>query len=194
MRSYRPEELFDDDGRLVAGAGALAPAGDAPDGREPPRQRRSAPRRVSTCPTSRDYAVDVVAAGRDERRSPRARSGELLRDMFTPQRSGRELPPVLSRRDQLEPARRRVRGGEPLLARTRRPTSTTTCRRRRSRHGGAQRAPLRGLAGGLPPHRPPRPVRHLRGVRHGVGVDDRAARQVARGGRASSTGGGRWRR
>ena len=58
----------------------------------------------------------------------------------------------------------------------------------RPRHGGAERAPLRGLARGLPAHRAPRAVRHLRGVRHGLGLDDRAARQVARGERASCPG------
>ena len=52
---------------------------------------------------------------------------------------------------------------------------------RRPRHGGAERAPVRGLARGLPAHRSARPVRDVRGVRHGLRVDDRAAHQVAPG-------------
>ena len=52
-------------------------------------------------------------------------------------------------------------------------------RARRPGHGGAQRAPVRGLARGLPPHRPARRVRDVRGVRDGVGVDGHPARQVA---------------
>ena len=51
---------------------------------------------------------------------------------------------------------------------------------RRARHGGAERAQLRGLARGLRAQRPPRPLRDLRGVRDGAGVDGRAAREVAR--------------
>ena len=47
--------------------------------------------------------------------------------------------------------------------------------------GGALRAPLPGLARGLPADRAPRPVRHLRGLRDGLGLDGDPARQVARG-------------
>ena len=40
LRSYRPEELFDDDGRLRPELAALPPTGTAPDERQPARQRR----------------------------------------------------------------------------------------------------------------------------------------------------------
>ena len=40
MRSYRPEEHFDDDGRLVPELAALAPEARPADGRQPARQRR----------------------------------------------------------------------------------------------------------------------------------------------------------
>ena len=59
---------------------------------------------------------------------------------------------------------------------------------RRPGDGGAQRAPLPGLARGLPADRPARAVRHLRGVRDGLRVDDRPAHQVAAGGAASCRG------
>ena len=48
------------------------------------------------------------------------------------------------------------------------------------RDGGAERAQLPGLARGLPAHRPPRPLRDLRGVRADRRLDGDAARQVAR--------------
>ena len=81
MRSYRPEELFDEDGRLVAGARDAAPEGDEADGRGPHANggrlhrpaRRPRPRRL-----------------RDRRSSARRRAatrstrplGEMVRDIF----------------------------------------------------------------------------------------------------------------
>ena len=41
MRSYKPEELFDEDGTLVPELRELAPTGDSPDGRKSARQRRA---------------------------------------------------------------------------------------------------------------------------------------------------------
>ena len=46
MRSYRPEELFDETGRLIPELAALAPEGRAADGRESACQRRAAARRL----------------------------------------------------------------------------------------------------------------------------------------------------
>ncbi len=60
-----------------------------------------------------------------------------------------ELPPLLPGRDQLEPARRRVRGREPLLG----PAGDARRRSRgagRPRDGDPERALLPGLARGLP--------------------------------------------
>ena len=42
LRSYRPEELFDDDGRLVARAAGARAAGPPADERQPARERRAA--------------------------------------------------------------------------------------------------------------------------------------------------------
>ena len=69
MRSYRPEELFDDDGRLVARLRALAPAGHPPDERQPARQRRPAPPAARGCRDFREHAVEV--SSRRARRSTR---------------------------------------------------------------------------------------------------------------------------
>ena len=53
LRSYRPEELFDEDGRAASRSSrALAPDGRAPDEREPARQRRRCCCATSSCPTS----------------------------------------------------------------------------------------------------------------------------------------------
>ena len=60
---------------------------------------------------------------------------------------------------------------------------------RRPGDGGAQRAQLPRLAGGLHPDRPARPVRHLRGVRDGQRVADHPAQQVAGGGQPPAVAG-----
>ena len=60
---------------------------------------------------------------------------------------------------------------------------------RRPGDGGAVRAQLPRLAGGLHPDRPARPVRHLRGVRDGQRVADDPAQQVAGGGQAPAVAG-----
>ena len=52
MRCYGPEELFDDDGRLVPELAALAPQGRPAHERQPARQRRSGCWWTSTSPTS----------------------------------------------------------------------------------------------------------------------------------------------
>jgi xylulose-5-phosphate/fructose-6-phosphate phosphoketolase len=78
MRSYKPEELFDADGRLVPDLRALAPSG---------RRRISANpvanggllRRELKLPDFRDYAVDVTQAGKVLHENTRP-LGEFLRD------------------------------------------------------------------------------------------------------------------
>jgi xylulose-5-phosphate/fructose-6-phosphate phosphoketolase len=78
LRSYKPEELFDSSGRLIAELRALAPNG---------RQRMSANphanggvlRRELKLPDFRNYAVDVTHAGRVLRENTHP-LGEFLRD------------------------------------------------------------------------------------------------------------------
>jgi xylulose-5-phosphate/fructose-6-phosphate phosphoketolase len=80
LRSYRPQELFDRDGRLVEELRALAPKG---------RRRMSANphanggqlRRPLRLPDFRDYAVEVKRPGVSEAENTR-RLGELLRDVL----------------------------------------------------------------------------------------------------------------
>ena len=185
--SYEPEALFDADGRLVPELAALAPQGRPPHERQPARQRRQAaggPRPPRLPRLRRRGRAGLPWCGG----SPPASSASMLRDVYVRNAEDGELPPVLPRRDELEPPRQRLRGREPLLrrphARHRRPRLAG-----RPGHGGAQRAPLRGLAGGVHADRPARAVRDLRGVRDGLGVDDRAAHEVAPGSASTCPGG-----
>ena len=81
---------------------------------------------TSTCPTSRTYAIAVPRPATERHESTRA-SASCCATSSRGTRTG-ELPPLLPRRDQLEPARRRLRGREPLLRRPRPSRSTTTSR------------------------------------------------------------------
>ena len=124
-----------------------------------------------------EYAMTVdpgVTVGESTRRL-----GEWIRDIYLDNPA--QLPPVLPGRDQQQPAGCRVRRREPLL-RGADHSDRRPCQRRRTRDGGALGAPLRGLARGIRAHRTARAVRDLRGIRDGLRVDDRPAREVARGG------------
>ena len=52
MRSYRPEELFDDDGRPMPWLAAHAPAGDRRMSANPHANGGAAARPTCACPTS----------------------------------------------------------------------------------------------------------------------------------------------
>ena len=68
MRSYRPEELFDQDGALVERAAPLGAQGPPPHERQPARQRRPSAARPHRCPT---FAPTRSTCPVPERRSPR---------------------------------------------------------------------------------------------------------------------------
>jgi len=78
LRSYRPEELFDADGRLVAPLRALAPRG-ARRMSANPHANGGLLRRALRLPDFRDYAVAVPEPGRTSAGNTRA-LGCLLRD------------------------------------------------------------------------------------------------------------------
>jgi xylulose-5-phosphate/fructose-6-phosphate phosphoketolase len=67
LKSYRPDELFDDDGRLVPELAALAPEGERRMSANP-HANGGALMRDLDLPDFRDYAVEV-----DSRRRARAR-------------------------------------------------------------------------------------------------------------------------
>jgi xylulose-5-phosphate/fructose-6-phosphate phosphoketolase len=81
MRSYRPEELFDDDGALRAELSALAPRGARRMGAVPHANGGQLTRDLEL-PDFRDYAVTVAAPGTGASEATRV-LGRLLRDALT---------------------------------------------------------------------------------------------------------------
>jgi xylulose-5-phosphate/fructose-6-phosphate phosphoketolase len=80
MRSYRPEELFDASGRLVAEVAAIAPKG-AKRMSANPHANGGALLRDLRLPDFRDYAVDVPAPGQASAEATRV-MGRFLRDVM----------------------------------------------------------------------------------------------------------------
>ncbi|MFL5285149.1 MAG: phosphoketolase [Rhodopila sp.] len=80
MRSYRPEELFDDNGRLIPDLRELAPTGTRRMSANP-HANGGLLRKALKMPDLRDYAVDVPESGtvRHENTAP---LGEFLRDVM----------------------------------------------------------------------------------------------------------------
>jgi xylulose-5-phosphate/fructose-6-phosphate phosphoketolase len=81
MRSYHPEELFDEEGRLIPELAALAPRSDRRMGANPHVNGGRVLKDLDL-PDFRDYAVEVPAPAKEHRESTR-RLGEMLRDTFT---------------------------------------------------------------------------------------------------------------
>ena len=166
--------------RSRAELAALAPDGRAADERQPARQRRAAAARPASCPTSATTPSTVAEPA--ARRSSEATRvlGAFLRDVIA--RATRDNFRVIGPgRDRVEPARRGVRGDRPRLGRPRPLPATTTSRPDGRVMEVLSRAPVPGLAGGLPADRPPRPVQLLRGVHPHRRLDVQPARQVAEG-------------
>jgi xylulose-5-phosphate/fructose-6-phosphate phosphoketolase len=80
MRSYRPEELFDERGSLLDALGKLAPEGDRRMGANPHANGGRVLRPLDL-PDFVDYAIPVTHPGGELHESTR-RLGEFLRDVF----------------------------------------------------------------------------------------------------------------
>ena len=80
MRSYRPEELFDDNGTLIGELAALAPAGDRRMGANPVTNGGLLLRDLDL-PDFRAYAAEVTRGGTDEVEGTRV-LGAWLRDVI----------------------------------------------------------------------------------------------------------------
>ena len=178
MKSYRPEELFDAAGQLRPELAALAPAGHRRMS-DNPHANGGLMLHDLKLPDFRDYAVEVPHPGRGHRRGG-AGDGHLSARCHEAQSRRQEFPPVLPGREQLQPLAGRARGHRPLLH------GRDLCRRRssvagRPGDGGAQRASVPGLAGGLSAHRPARLLLLLRGVHPHHRFDVQPARQMAEG-------------
>jgi phosphoketolase len=106
LKSYRPEELFDGQGRLKPELAELAPKGELRMGANP-HANGGLLLRDLVMPDFRDYAVKVPSPGSvDGRRHPRAwripaRCGQS-------QPGATQFPYLRPRRDPLQPLERRV--------------------------------------------------------------------------------------
>ena len=81
MRSYRPEELFDDNGRLIPELAALAPSGDRRMGANPHANGGLLLRDLAV-PDFRKYAVAVKSPGASKAEATR-QLGAFLRDIVS---------------------------------------------------------------------------------------------------------------
>src|SRR5882762_1185677 len=80
MRSYRPQELFDESGRLIEELRELAPQGDRRMGANPHANGGLLLRDLAM-PDFRDYAVDVPQPGAVQAEATRV-MGKMLRDVM----------------------------------------------------------------------------------------------------------------
>ena len=188
MKSYRPEELFDAEGRLKPELAELAPKGHRRMS-DNPHANGGLLLRDLKMPDFRDYAVEVPSPGAIDAESTRV-MGKFLRDvmkqnldsknfrLFSPDENNsnrwQDVLEVTNRcyMAEIYPEDDHLSPGRPG-------------------DGGAQRAPVPGLAGGLPADRPARVLLVLRGVHPHHRLDVQPARQVAQGVQRTSPGGGR---
>ena len=164
LRSYHPEELFDEAGAPVSALRAMAPQGARRMGSNPHANGGLLLRDLRT-PDFSKYAVAVPAPGEAEAEDM-AELGKYVKDVLKLNQKaknfrGGQRPPVERR-----PAAIR-RGPVPQRAYSGR---------------DAVRAYVPGLAGGLPAHRPPRLPQQLRGFHPHCGLHGEPVRKMAQGG------------
>ena len=113
MKSYRPEELFDDSGRLRPELAELPPRGERRMSANP-HANGGLLLRDLRLPDFRDYAVEVPAPGAADGRVDPG-DGPLPARRHEAEHGGAQLPPVQPGREQLEPLAGRARGHQPRL-------------------------------------------------------------------------------
>ena len=89
MRSYKPEELFDANGKLIEELGELAPKGERRMGANPHANGGLLLKDLKM-PDFRDYAVDVPMPGTVEAESTRV-MGQFLRDVMKQNENARNF-------------------------------------------------------------------------------------------------------
>ena len=161
-----------------AGTGRTRAQGGTAHGREPSRQRRHPAPRPADAGFPRVRGRRARAGSARHRRHARARTVPARRGEA--EQRAAEFPRVRPRRDALQRPRSPLRGDETPMGRRHR-SERRMARARRARHGNAQRAPVRGLARGLPADRAARGLQLLRGVHPHRRLDVQPARQVAGG-------------
>ncbi len=178
MRSYQPEELFDEQGKFREEFAELAPTGHRRMGSNPHANGGELLQPLSM-PHFHDYAVKLPKPGAVRAEATRVLgSYSARRDEAQPLQT--EFPAVRPGRNSVEPAGGRLRGhrqGMDGRGREGRHQS----QRRRPGHGGAERASVRRLARRIPADRTPWPVLVLRGLHPHHRFDVQPARQVAEG-------------
>ena len=103
LQSYRPDELFDDDGRPVEHVLAAAPSAAGRMGSSPHANGGELLRDLPL-PDFRDFGVDVATPGGTTSEATRV-LGEYLREVMERSARRAQLPAGRARRDRLEPAR-----------------------------------------------------------------------------------------
>ena len=106
MKSYRPEELFDESGRLIPELAELAPKGDRRMGANP-HANGGLLLHDLIMPDFRDYAVDVPSPGAVQAADTHE-LGEFLREVVEPQQQATKLPHLRPRRNAVQPVECRV--------------------------------------------------------------------------------------
>ena len=175
LKSYRPEELFDDSGRLRAELRELAPRG-ARRMSANPHANGGLLRKPLRLPDFRDYAIPVASPARDRRENTRP-LGVFLRDvMRNNMQNFRVFGPDENTSNKLDAISEQETVAGRLSARGpgRRRTGA-----RRPGAGNALRAHPGGLVRRLCAHRAARFLLHLRSLRARHRLDVQPARQVA---------------
>ena len=177
MESYRPEELFDENGRLRPELAELAPQGERRMSANPHANGGAAAARPAAARLPRLRRRRAAPGATHGRGHPRAWASSCATCMklnlgarnfrlFSPdETNSNRWQDVLEVTDRCSMAEILPDGRPP--------------RARRPGDGGAQRAPVPGLAGGLPADRPARLLLLLRGVHPHHRLDVQPARQVA---------------
>ena len=174
LRSYQPEELFDETGALVPELAALPPKSHRRMSANP-HTNGGLLLRDLVLPDFREYGVPVANPGYDLHGG---HPGAGLVPAGRGDRQPHQLPHVRPGRGRLQPPGLGFRGHRPPVGRrgagVRRPPGA-----RGQGHGGAVRAPVPGLAGRLPVDGQARSVHQLRGLHPHHRFDVQPARQMA---------------
>ena len=184
LRSYRPQELFDGQGRLKTELKALAPKGDRRMGANPHANGGRLLRDLRAAGFHRLCASMWPSPALQGSATPMC-WGDFCAtwpSMNAEQRNFRIFGPDETLSNGLEAV---FRGHESSMGGSHRGKRRVS-RPHRPGDGNAERTPMRGMARGLPAHGPARPVQLLRGIHPHRRFDVQSAREVAEGDRGAA--------